>query len=188
MGSACCVAARDRAVLDESSCENLQRNVRQSPTWSFRWDNRGRVAGEETPVNWSSDGIGGNDGLEFKSGTTVGTVYASEEGSPLDSFRSLAWQKSPVSERNNRNFSLPLLDHKYSSGRTNQLILADQILTREMFIRFKCREGTLQVSFVASEMSRFVIEKIELLAVVNDGYSVLIRGYYQKMKLSSGGG
>ncbi|XP_006360635.1 uncharacterized protein [Solanum tuberosum] len=110
MGSACCVAARDRAVLDESSCENLQRNVRQSPTWSFRWDNRGRVAGEETPVNWSSDGIGGNDGLEFKSGTTVGTVYASEEGSPLDSFRSLAWQKSPVSERNNRNFSLPLLD------------------------------------------------------------------------------
>ncbi|WMV51456.1 hypothetical protein MTR67_044841 [Solanum verrucosum] len=109
MGSACCVAARDRVVLDESSCENLQRNVRQSPTWSFRWDNRGRVAGEEMPVNWSSDGIGGNDGLEFKSGTTVGTVYASEEGSPLDSFRSLAWQKSPVSERNNQNFSLPLL-------------------------------------------------------------------------------
>ncbi|KAJ8533692.1 hypothetical protein K7X08_007016 [Anisodus acutangulus] len=110
MGSACCVAARDRAVIDGSSCENLQRNVRQSPTWSLRWDNRGRVAGEETSVNWSSDGIGGNDGLEFKSGTTVGTVYASEEGSPLDSFRSLAWQKSPVSDGNSRNSSFPLLD------------------------------------------------------------------------------
>ncbi|KAJ8571026.1 hypothetical protein K7X08_037998 [Anisodus acutangulus] len=110
MGSACCVASRDRAVIDGSSCENLQRNVLQSPTWSFRWDNRGRVAGEETSVNWSSDVIGGNDGLEFKSGTTVGTVYASEEGSPLDSFRSLAWQKSPVSDGNSRNSSLPLLD------------------------------------------------------------------------------
>jgi len=55
-------------------------------------------------------------------------------------------------------------------------------------VNFVWVSSTLQVSFVASEMSRFVIEKIELLAVVNDGYSVLIRGYYQKMKLSSGGG
>ncbi|MCD7447089.1 hypothetical protein HAX54_023118 [Datura stramonium] len=109
MGSACCVAVSDRTVIDGSSCENLQRNVRQSPTWSFRWDNQGRVAGEET-ANWSSDGIGVNDGLEFKSGATVGTLYASEEGSQLDSFRTLAWQKSPVSDGNNRNFSLPLLD------------------------------------------------------------------------------
>ncbi|XP_009607771.1 uncharacterized protein [Nicotiana tomentosiformis] len=110
MGSACCVASRDRAVINGSCRENLQRNVRHSPTWSFRRDNRGRVAGEETSVNWSSDGIGGNDRLEFKSGTTVGTVPASEEGSPLDSFRSLAWQKSPVSDGTNRNLSLPLLD------------------------------------------------------------------------------
>ncbi|XP_059296887.1 uncharacterized protein LOC132049924 [Lycium ferocissimum] len=110
MGSACCVAAKDRAVINGSSCGDLQTNIRHSPTWSFRWDNRGRVAGEDTSVNWSSDGIGGNEGLEFKSGTTVGTVYASEEGSPLNSFRSLAWQKSPVSDGNNRNFSLPLLD------------------------------------------------------------------------------
>ncbi|KAK6805836.1 hypothetical protein RDI58_003621 [Solanum bulbocastanum] len=107
MGSACCVAAKDRAVINGSTRETLQSNVRYSPSWSFRWDNRGRVAGEETSVNWSSDGVGGNDRLEFKSGT-VETLYASEEGSPLDSFRSLALQKSPASDCNMGNSMLPL--------------------------------------------------------------------------------
>lgn len=55
-------------------------------------------------------------------------------------------------------------------------------------VNFVWVSSTLQVSFLASEMSRFVIEKTELLAVVNDGYSVLIRGYYQMMKINSGGG
>lgn len=110
MGSACCVAAKDRAVINGSTSETLQSNVRYSPSWSFRWDNRGRVAGEETSVNWSSDGVGGNDRLEFKSGTTVETLYASEEGSPLDSFRSLALQKSPASDCNTGNSMLPLSD------------------------------------------------------------------------------
>lgn len=110
MGSACCVAARDGAVINGSNSETLQSNVRYSPSWSFRWDNRGRVAGEDTPVNWSSDGVGGNDRLEFKSGTTVETLYASEEGSPLDTFRSLALQKSPVSDCNTGNSTLPLSD------------------------------------------------------------------------------
>lgn len=110
MGSACCVAAKDRAVINGSTGETLQSNVRYSPSWSFRWDNRGRVAGEETSVNWSSDRVGGNDRLEFKSGTTVETLYASEEGSPLDSFRSLALQKSPASDCNTGNSMLPLSD------------------------------------------------------------------------------
>ncbi|OIT07480.1 PREDICTED: uncharacterized protein LOC109213432 [Nicotiana attenuata] len=110
MGSACCVAAGDRTVINGSTAESLQRNVRYSPSWSFRWDNRGRVAGEETSVNWSSDGVGGNDRLEFKSGTTLETLYASEEGSPLDSSRSLALQKSPVSDCNTVNSTLPLSD------------------------------------------------------------------------------
>ncbi|KAK4340365.1 hypothetical protein RND71_041827 [Anisodus tanguticus] len=110
MGSACCVAARDRAVINGSTSETLQRNVRSSPSWSFRWDNRGDVTGEETSVNWSSDGVGGNDRLEFKSGTTVETLYASEEGSPLDSFRSHALQKSPASDCNTVNSTLTLTD------------------------------------------------------------------------------
>ncbi|XP_044489654.1 uncharacterized protein LOC123214032 [Mangifera indica] len=94
MGSACCVAARDKRITSGVGGELLHRNVRHSPTWSFRWDSRGRVAGEETSVTWISDGISRNDGSDIK----YESAYASEEGSPLDSFPRLTRQKSPVSE------------------------------------------------------------------------------------------
>ncbi|ESQ53166.1 hypothetical protein EUTSA_v10025282mg [Eutrema salsugineum] len=97
MGNACCVAARDKMVVPNSSVgENLQRsNVRHSPTWSFRWDNRGRVAGEETSLSWLSDGISRNDGSEIK----FESAFVSSEGSPLDSFRTQTMQKSPASDQ-----------------------------------------------------------------------------------------
>lgn len=124
MGSACCVAAKDRTVTsgstseimhrnvrhvaakdrtvtNASTSEIMHRNIRHSPSWSFRWDNRVRVVGEDTSVNWISDGVTRNSPLDIKSGPTIETAYASEEGSPLDSFRSFVWQKSPVSEVNN---------------------------------------------------------------------------------------
>ncbi|KAK6136727.1 hypothetical protein DH2020_029555 [Rehmannia glutinosa] len=103
MGAACCVAAKDRTMTNGSPGETLQRHARYSPSWSFRWDNRGRVAGEETPANWSHDGGCGNERMPVKFSTTVGAAFASEEGSPLDSSRSLAWQKSPLSEGNVQN-------------------------------------------------------------------------------------
>ncbi|KAK6159497.1 hypothetical protein DH2020_006811 [Rehmannia glutinosa] len=103
MGAACCIAAKDRTMTNGSPGETLQRHARYSPSWSFRWDNRGRVAGEETPANWSHDGGCGNDRMPVKFSTTVGAAFASEEGSPLDSSRSLAWQKSPLSEGNGQN-------------------------------------------------------------------------------------
>ncbi|KAI3702528.1 hypothetical protein L6452_28268 [Arctium lappa] len=78
----------------------MSRNVRYSPSWSFRWDNRGRVAEEETSANWLSDGVGTNDRLDNKSQTTVETANASEVGSPLEGFRSLTLRKSPPSEGN----------------------------------------------------------------------------------------
>ncbi|KAL7125401.1 hypothetical protein ABFS83_14G114800 [Erythranthe nasuta] len=97
MGAACCVAAKDRSIVNGARGETLHRHVR-SPSWSFRWENRGRVAGEEIPANWSIGG--GNDQVEAKSSTTLETAFNSEEGSPLDSSRSLLWRKSPVSEGN----------------------------------------------------------------------------------------
>lgn len=115
MGSACCVAARDRTITTGSSSEIVQRNIRYSPTWSFRWDNRGRVAGEETSLNWFSEGVSRNAGMDIKSQTTVGTTNVSEEGSPLDSFRTLAWQKSPISEGHTRVLSLPPSDPSISA-------------------------------------------------------------------------
>uniref|UniRef100_A0A5B6Z4F4 RING-type domain-containing protein n=1 Tax=Davidia involucrata TaxID=16924 RepID=A0A5B6Z4F4_DAVIN len=114
MGSACCVAARDRTITNEPGSENLHRNVQYSPSWSFRWDNRGRVAGEEISVNWSSDGVSGNDGLHIKSETVVETTYASEDGSPLDSFRTVAWRRSPISEGNAGILRLPSSDQSIS--------------------------------------------------------------------------
>ncbi|XP_057788336.1 uncharacterized protein LOC131005390 [Salvia miltiorrhiza] len=116
MGAACCVAAKDRTITDGSPGDSLQRHVRYSPNWSFRWDNRGRVAGEETHTNWSHDGGCANDRIEVKSGTTVETAFASEEGSPIDSFRSVAWQKSPVSEGNGGISRLPSSDQAMSQA------------------------------------------------------------------------
>ncbi|CAH9079567.1 unnamed protein product [Cuscuta epithymum] len=110
MGSACCIAAKDRTTANRSTRDILHRNVRYSPSWSFRWDNRGRVVGEDTTFNWSSDGVSGTDRFDFKSRTTVEAVFASEEGSPLDSFRSHPWQKSPTSERNGEIISHPSSD------------------------------------------------------------------------------
>ncbi|KVI02007.1 uncharacterized protein LOC112500095 [Cynara cardunculus var. scolymus] len=98
MGSACCIAARDRTVINGSSSDIMSRNVRYSPSWSFRWDNRGRVAEEETSVNWLSDGVGTNDRLDNKSQTTIETANASEAGSPLEGFQSITRRKSPPSE------------------------------------------------------------------------------------------
>ncbi|KAL7002675.1 hypothetical protein U1Q18_003832 [Sarracenia purpurea var. burkii] len=108
MGSACCVAARDRTVTNGSSSEVLQRNARCSPSWSFRWDNRGRVAGEETSVNWFSDEVSRNEGLEIKYGTTAEAPYAPGEVSPLN--RTLTWQKSPISESGAEILRLPSSD------------------------------------------------------------------------------
>lgn len=119
MGAACCVAAKDRTITNGSPVETLQRHARYSPTWSFRWDNRGRVAGEETPANWLHTGGCGNDRMEAKHSTSIEAAFASEEGSPIDSFRSLAWQKSPHSEGNGRISRLP------SSGKSpyNRIVL-----------------------------------------------------------------
>ncbi|PWA84727.1 Zinc finger, RING/FYVE/PHD-type [Artemisia annua] len=97
MGSACCVAAKDRTITDRSVSDVVPRHDRYSPSWSFRWDNRGRVAGEESSLNCYSDGGSMNDRMDNKSYTTVETTFATD-GSPLDSSRSLTWQKASFSE------------------------------------------------------------------------------------------
>lgn len=102
MGAACCVAAKDRTIVHGPSSDMLQRHVRNSPSWSFRWDNRGRVAGEETHSNWLHGRDVRNDQVEVKCSYTAETAFSLEEGSPLDSHRS-RWQKSPASYRNAGN-------------------------------------------------------------------------------------
>ncbi|WCJ40938.1 RING/U-box superfamily protein [Euphorbia peplus] len=94
MGGACCVAARDKNIVSGPSSDILHRNIRHSPSWSFRWDNRGRVAGEETSVTWFSDANNGNEGPNIK----YSPAPASGDDSPLDSFQRCTWPKSPSSE------------------------------------------------------------------------------------------
>ncbi|BAT77509.1 hypothetical protein LR48_Vigan04g251300 [Vigna angularis] len=94
MGAACCVASRDKTIQSGSTSDILHRNVRCSPTWSFRWDHRGRVAGEDISINWFSDGISRNDGSENKNES----AYVSEDGSPLQNYQRKRFQQSPISE------------------------------------------------------------------------------------------
>jgi hypothetical protein len=94
MGAACCVAVKEKTITNGSTSEILHRNIRCSPTWSFRWDHRGRVAGEETSMSWFSDGVSRNDGSESK----FESAYVSEEGSPLGHSRRRTSQKSSFSE------------------------------------------------------------------------------------------
>ncbi|KAG9142512.1 hypothetical protein Leryth_017018 [Lithospermum erythrorhizon] len=110
MGSVCCVAAKDRTITSGAAGDVLSRNIRHSPSWSFRWENRGRVAGEETSVNWLSEGFRSNDRVDVKSGSTLEITYASEEGGSLDSFRSVTWQKSPASQEISEPSRLPSSD------------------------------------------------------------------------------
>ncbi|XP_023533483.1 uncharacterized protein LOC111795354 [Cucurbita pepo subsp. pepo] len=110
MGSVCCVAARDKTIVSGSGSETLCRNIRYSPNWSFRWDNRGRVAGEETSISWFSDSVSRNDRVEPK----CESAYASEDGSPLEHLRRRrTWQKSPPPEGTTNSLRTP------SSGQSN---------------------------------------------------------------------
>ncbi|XP_073065659.1 uncharacterized protein [Primulina eburnea] len=112
MGAACCVAAKVETRTNGSACvtakngtvtngspnQYLWRQVRHSPSWSFRWDNRGRVAGEEVSTMCSRDGGCTNDKQEVKSVNTGETACASEEDSSLNSSQSLACQNPTVSK------------------------------------------------------------------------------------------
>ncbi|KAI4367272.1 hypothetical protein MLD38_023029 [Melastoma candidum] len=94
MGAACCVAARDRTIPVVSSGDHRSWNSRHSPTWSFRWENRGRVAGEDAPVGWSPNGTNCyHSGMDPK----LETTYTSEHGSSLDGNQRRTWPKAPCS-------------------------------------------------------------------------------------------
>ncbi|KAL5563061.1 hypothetical protein UlMin_032808 [Ulmus minor] len=109
MGSACCVAAREKTITNGSNSELLHRNIRHSPTWSFRWDHRGRVAGEETSTSWFSDGVSRNGGSETK----FESAYVSEEGSPLEIFQSHGSHKSSLSEQTAGHVRTPASDQSF---------------------------------------------------------------------------
>ncbi|KAG5239002.1 cell wall protein [Salix suchowensis] len=110
MGGACCVTARDKNIVSGPGGDILHRNIRHSPSWSFRWDNRGRVAGEDTSISWFSGGISRNYGPDIK----YESSYASEDGSPTESFQRRMWHKSPTSEGAAAHARTPTSDQSIS--------------------------------------------------------------------------
>ena len=106
MGSACCVAGRD-TTRNGNSGETVRRNVVYSPlrrsvvyspSWSFRWDNRRRVAGEIENISEPSHGISTNSSMERKGELVLDRGNFSGQGSPLGTFGTPTSQKSPVHE------------------------------------------------------------------------------------------
>ncbi|XP_057975767.1 uncharacterized protein LOC131163079 [Malania oleifera] len=108
MGSACCVAAKDRTLSNRTGGETLHRNVIYSPSWSFRWDNQGRVIGEiEDPSYQLSHGISRHVSMEMKGESGCNN---SDGGSPLEILGTPASQRSLAREEMVMNAATPPSD------------------------------------------------------------------------------
>lgn len=82
MGANCCVATKEKPLPYENRFEiSNHRNIRNSPSWSFRWDNRTHIEDIiDTPIR-----------SEIKRGAKPETEGIQGRGAPLNKFR---WQKS----------------------------------------------------------------------------------------------
>ncbi|KDP38554.1 hypothetical protein JCGZ_04479 [Jatropha curcas] len=99
MGSVCCVAARDKDLPNRTVVNTVHRNPRCSPTWSFRWENRRRVAGEiEDSLYQTSHRLSRDVNVEVKGQLGSDRGHLSDEGSLHESFGTPVSLKSPVHE------------------------------------------------------------------------------------------
>ena len=97
MGSACCVAAKDHTVVNQTGGESLPRYTVCSPSWSFRL---GRVAGEsEDPSFHTSRGVSRNVSMELKGSLSSERGHLSDIGSTLGNSMTPMSQKSPIHEQ-----------------------------------------------------------------------------------------
>ncbi|KAF3794796.1 hypothetical protein EJ110_NYTH06553 [Nymphaea thermarum] len=104
MGSVCCIAARDKTSphgrnTGSSVCHGYShRNAIYSPSWSFRWDGRSHVENSlDSSVHLHRDfslSNSRNTGGESKGGFAGDAL--SNGGSPMESFQTPTWPKSPV--------------------------------------------------------------------------------------------
>lgn len=78
MGAACCVPAKSKPVSDEANVLVSRISTQCSPLWNVQWDNRGRVAGEETAVRCFADMSSRDSQLGNISETEVRTVSGGE--------------------------------------------------------------------------------------------------------------
>ncbi|XP_062190658.1 uncharacterized protein LOC133893606 [Phragmites australis] len=95
MGANCCIAAKERTQPCVTPVEvSAYRNVRHSPSWSFRWDNRTHIEDiMELPTLFSNHSSGSMR-PETKSGSIAPTEGFSNGNSPSDVFHRAKWHKS----------------------------------------------------------------------------------------------
>ncbi|GJN06211.1 hypothetical protein PR202_ga23916 [Eleusine coracana subsp. coracana] len=95
MGANCCIAAKERSQPCVTPVEvSAYRNVRHSPSWSFRWDNRTHIEDiMEIPTMFSNHSSG-SIRPETKSGSIVPTEGLSNGNSPSYVFQRAKWHKS----------------------------------------------------------------------------------------------
>ncbi|XP_061972694.1 uncharacterized protein LOC133694991 [Populus nigra] len=99
MGAACCVAARDNDFPTGTGCRALHGNAGCSPTLSFHWDNRRRVAGEIEDSSYQmSRGVSRDVSVEMKGTLGSDRGNLSDGLSPLESLGTPISLKSPVHE------------------------------------------------------------------------------------------
>lgn len=99
MGANCCIAAKERTQPCITPLEvSAYRNVRHSPSWSFRWDNRTHIEDIMDIPTLFSNHSSGSIRPDTKSGSiapTEGFSNGSSRGtSPSNVFRGAKWHKS----------------------------------------------------------------------------------------------
>ncbi|KAG0486074.1 hypothetical protein HPP92_008169 [Vanilla planifolia] len=96
MGANCCVAARDKTLPERISHEiSTYRNIRHSPSWSFRWDNRTHI--EDIMENRAqfTHHNSANATSEAKSTADTETDgFSDNDESPPKAFQPAKWRKT----------------------------------------------------------------------------------------------
>ncbi|XP_039050127.1 uncharacterized protein LOC120191222 [Hibiscus syriacus] len=113
MGSACCVAARERTLPKRTGGETLHGNLTCSPSWSFRWDNRRCVADEfEEPSYQMSSRVSRSVSMERREKLGSGRRKVSNQRSALEieNYETPTSQKLSIREDTGGNMMIPSSD------------------------------------------------------------------------------
>uniref|UniRef100_A0A0A9BBG7 RING-type domain-containing protein n=1 Tax=Arundo donax TaxID=35708 RepID=A0A0A9BBG7_ARUDO len=95
MGANCCIAAKERTQPCVTPLEvSAYRNIRHSPSWSFRWDNRTHIEDIMDIPTMFSNHSSGSIRPETKSGSIAPTEGLSNGNSPSYVFQRAKWHKS----------------------------------------------------------------------------------------------
>ncbi|CAL9122155.1 unnamed protein product [Musa acuminata var. zebrina] len=134
MGANCCVAVKDKPLPSPAQFDvSTYRNIRRSPTWSFRWDNRTHIEDAMDNAAQFSHHHSGNVGPQIRSESPTGAESLFVSGSPSDAFHLEKWHESPI--------------RSGSAGKLKDVSADDQSIKSNSSRKSK---GSLKLSYFAS--------------------------------------